>query len=127
MHPSSVKALQSSSLLLLGRIPRIRVEDLLRLSRLTVEVSSLQVLIRRFEYPGLFIFCSERIFVQGIWKCKGIESGTPFSEVDLIEGEWTDYDEKVGVSLIWRLNLLNVIKATQPVSVMNIESEWSRA
>jgi hypothetical protein len=35
--------------------------------------------------------------VQGIWKCVGAESGTVFSEVDLSEGEWTDYDEKVGI------------------------------
>ena len=25
----------------------------------------------------------------------GLESGTPFNEVDLEEGEWVDYDEKV--------------------------------
>lgn len=33
--------------------------------------------------------------VKGIWKCKGIDSGTVFAEVDMAEGEWTDYDEKV--------------------------------
>lgn len=33
--------------------------------------------------------------VKGIWKCKGAESGTVFSDVDMTEGEWTDYDEKV--------------------------------
>lgn len=32
---------------------------------------------------------------QGVWKCIGAESGTVFSEVDLDEGEWVDYDEKV--------------------------------
>lgn len=48
---------------------------------------------------------------RGIWKCSGAESGTVFSEVDLSEGEWTDYDEK----------------AAQPVSIMEIESKWSRA
>lgn len=31
---------------------------------------------------------------QGIWKCVGTK-GTTFSEVDLSEEEWTDYDEKV--------------------------------
>lgn len=31
---------------------------------------------------------------QGVWKCKGM-SGTGFPEVDLTEGEWNDYDEKV--------------------------------
>ena len=39
--------------------------------------------------------------IQGIWKCKGVESGTVFSEVDLTEGEWTDYDEKVGDFESW--------------------------
>lgn len=32
---------------------------------------------------------------QGTWKCVGLESGTVFSEVDMDEGEWVDYDEKV--------------------------------
>ena len=32
---------------------------------------------------------------QGIWKCKGLESDTVFPEVDLEDGEWVDYDEKV--------------------------------
>ncbi|PAV22358.1 hypothetical protein PNOK_0231500 [Pyrrhoderma noxium] len=48
---------------------------------------------------------------RGIWKCKGLESNTLFTDVDLTEGEWTDYDEK----------------AAQPVSIMEIESEWARA
>ncbi|KZW02098.1 DUF866-domain-containing protein [Exidia glandulosa HHB12029] len=48
---------------------------------------------------------------RGIWKCEGVEKGTKFSEVDLSEGEWVDYDEKAAV----------------PVSVMNIESQWARA
>ena len=33
---------------------------------------------------------------QGTWKCVGVESGTKF-DVDLSEGEWVDYDEKVPV------------------------------
>jgi len=48
---------------------------------------------------------------QGIWQCVGKESRTSFPEVDLSEGEWTDYDEK----------------AALPVSIMNFESQWSRA
>jgi hypothetical protein len=36
--------------------------------------------------------------LQGVWKCKGVESGTAFDEVDLDEGEWADYDEKVSSS-----------------------------
>lgn len=31
---------------------------------------------------------------QGIWKCVGTK-GTVFSEAELVEGEWNDYDEKV--------------------------------
>lgn len=29
------------------------------------------------------------------WKAKGAESGTVFDEVDLSDGEWVEYDEKV--------------------------------
>lgn len=32
---------------------------------------------------------------QGTWKCVGVESGTVFPEVELEDGEWVDYDEKV--------------------------------
>ncbi|KAJ5242683.1 uncharacterized protein N7469_001010 [Penicillium citrinum] len=31
---------------------------------------------------------------DGEWEAKGIESSTPFSGIDLLEGEWYDYDEK---------------------------------
>jgi len=48
---------------------------------------------------------------RGIWNCEGTGSGTKFTEVDLEDGEWVDYDEK----------------AKQPVSIMGIESKWSRA
>ena len=29
------------------------------------------------------------------WKAKGAESNTVFEEIDLTDGEWVDYDEKV--------------------------------
>ncbi|KAK9472327.1 uncharacterized protein V1510DRAFT_417937, partial [Dipodascopsis tothii] len=32
----------------------------------------------------------------GNWICKGAESGTPFTDVSMDEGEWFDYDEKAG-------------------------------
>lgn len=31
---------------------------------------------------------------DGLWKATGIESGTKFSDIDLTEGDWYDYDEK---------------------------------
>ena len=34
--------------------------------------------------------------VQGEWEAKGAESSTPFTAIDLSEGEWYDYDEKAG-------------------------------
>lgn len=35
-------------------------------------------------------------FAQKIgWKCEGIESGTLFDNIDLNDGEWADYDEKI--------------------------------
>jgi len=45
------------------------------------------------------------------WKCIGVESGTVFSEVDLSDDYWSDYDEK----------------AKEEVSVRAFESKWSRA
>ncbi|KAM6498022.1 hypothetical protein JOM56_005970 [Amanita muscaria] len=64
--------------------------------------------------PLLVIECRGLEFVdfdpKGVWKCAGT-SGTVFPDVDLSEGEWTDYDEK----------------AALPVNVSDIECEWSRA
>ena len=37
--------------------------------------------------------------LQGIWKCVG-SKGTVFSDAELEEGEWNDYDEKVNLSNI---------------------------
>lgn len=34
--------------------------------------------------------------LQGDWEVKGAESNTPFSAIDLSDGEWYDYDEKSG-------------------------------
>jgi hypothetical protein len=34
-------------------------------------------------------------FMQDGWVAKGAESGTPFEDIDLTEGEWVEYDEKV--------------------------------
>ena len=33
---------------------------------------------------------------SGDWLATGLESGTPFTGIDLQEGEWYDYDEKAG-------------------------------
>ncbi|KAL2843307.1 hypothetical protein BJY01DRAFT_215871 [Aspergillus pseudoustus] len=33
---------------------------------------------------------------DGEWEAKGVESSTPFTGIDLLEGEWYDYDEKAG-------------------------------
>ncbi|GLB36062.1 putative eukaryotic protein of unknown function (DUF866) [Lyophyllum shimeji] len=64
--------------------------------------------------PLLTIECRGVEFVgfdpTGIWKCKGMK-GTVFSEVDLTDGEWNDYDEK----------------AALPVGISEFKSEWSRA
>jgi len=37
-------------------------------------------------------------YLQGTWECVGVDSGTVFQDVDLSEGEWVDYDEKVSRS-----------------------------
>ncbi|ELQ33953.1 DUF866 domain-containing protein [Pyricularia oryzae Y34] len=33
---------------------------------------------------------------EGNWLAEGVESGTKFTEIDLDEGEWFEYDEKAG-------------------------------
>ncbi|KAJ5636357.1 uncharacterized protein N7484_009670 [Penicillium longicatenatum] len=33
---------------------------------------------------------------DGEWEAKGAETSTRFKEIDLMEGEWYDYDEKAG-------------------------------
>ncbi|KAL3473381.1 hypothetical protein BJX99DRAFT_233902 [Aspergillus californicus] len=33
---------------------------------------------------------------DGEWEAKGIDSSSPFTGIDLLEGEWYDYDEKAG-------------------------------
>ncbi|KAF9535364.1 hypothetical protein CPB83DRAFT_841630 [Crepidotus variabilis] len=65
--------------------------------------------------PLLVIECRGLEFIgfdpEGTWKCVGTESGTVFSEVELAEGEWSDYDEK----------------ASLPVNISKIDSKWERA
>lgn len=47
---------------------------------------------------------------KGLWKCVGLK-GTVFTDIDLGEGEWSDYDEKTAL----------------PVGISALESQWSRA
>ncbi|UZJ54181.1 hypothetical protein CBS101457_003501 [Exobasidium rhododendri] len=47
---------------------------------------------------------------SGTWQCKSTESKTVFDAVEFEDNEWTDYDEKGGVS----------------VSIMELESQWVR-
>lgn len=66
--------------------------------------------------PLLEVECRGLEFVgfdpQGTWKCVGTGKGaTVFSDVDLGEKEWVDYDEK----------------ASQEVQIMGFESKWERA
>ncbi|KAH8102544.1 DUF866-domain-containing protein, partial [Cristinia sonorae] len=65
---------------------------------------------------------------RGTWKCVGAESGTVFSEIEIEDGEWVDYDEKVRqyLSTTWLRSHYSQ-QAAQPVGVSNIESKWSRA
>ncbi|VDM49919.1 unnamed protein product [Toxocara canis] len=35
---------------------------------------------------------------RGGWRAVGVESGTPFEDIDLSEKEWADYDEKSSVA-----------------------------
>ncbi|KAI8388002.1 uncharacterized protein BYT42DRAFT_597211 [Radiomyces spectabilis] len=44
------------------------------------------------------------------WRAKGAESGTPFEDIDLCEGEWAEYDEK----------------SNEPVGISNIEVQFKK-
>lgn len=48
----------------------------------------------------LTIDCRGLEFVEfkpdGAWNATGMEKGTKFSDIDLTEGDWYDYDEKAG-------------------------------
>lgn len=50
--------------------------------------------------------------------------------MDLGEGEWFDYDEKVGrIHIIFKLIFTFVysLQAALPVGISNIDSKWTRA
>lgn len=84
-----------------------------------------------FFLAGGHYLIKRDVRTQGIWKCSGIDSGTPFLEVDLSEGEWVDYDEKVCctfhcISKLWDL-IWRQFQAALPVGVSAIESKWGRA
>ncbi|CAO3598529.1 unnamed protein product [Absidia cylindrospora] len=44
------------------------------------------------------------------WLAKGTETGTSFDDIDLLEGEWADYDEKAG----------------EPVGISSIEVQFKK-
>ncbi|KJA26059.1 hypothetical protein HYPSUDRAFT_199289 [Hypholoma sublateritium FD-334 SS-4] len=64
--------------------------------------------------PLLVIECRGLEFIdfdpRGTWKCMGT-TGTKFPEVDLVDKEWNDYDEKAAV----------------PVGISEFESRFERA
>ena len=65
---------------------------------------------------------------QGIWKCEGT-TGTKFPEIDLVDKEWNDYDEKVRRwtldDTLWFLTLFQ--QAGLPVGISEFESRFDRA
>ncbi len=65
---------------------------------------------------------------QGIWKCVGT-TGTKFPEVDLIDKEWNDYDEKVRIdrSPIRQNTHEQFPQAAVPVGISEFESRFERA
>jgi hypothetical protein len=58
----------------------------------------------------------------------GTESGTKFTEVDLSDKEWTDYDEKVG-NILQKIPCSDLFnhQAKKSVEIMELESKWERA
>jgi hypothetical protein len=73
---------------------------------------------------------------RGTWQCKGLGSGTVFKNIEFEEGEWFDYDEKVGAIYTFTSftflsddlhSRLTHKKANVPVSVTEIETKIDRA
>ena len=65
---------------------------------------------------------------KGFWKCEG-STGLVFSEVELMGGEWADYDEKV-ISFILSIMILtypSLCQAKLPIQISAFESQWTRA
>lgn len=48
------------------------------------------------EVSQSFLMSASQLTLQGEWLADGVDSKTKFSEIDLTEGEWFDYDEKAG-------------------------------
>jgi len=70
---------------------------------LTLECRNLEFIgfdprVRRTEMHFRRLSVNLNSQLKGTWKCVGVGSGTVFDDVDLTEGEWTDYDEKVSRS-----------------------------
>ncbi|QSL65109.1 hypothetical protein MERGE_002414 [Pneumocystis wakefieldiae] len=59
-------------------------------SQYTFEISPQESIILSFECRGCEFI---EFFPDGEWCCKGVKSGTLFRGINLIEGEWYDYDE----------------------------------
>jgi len=59
----------------------------------------------------------------------GVESGTPFNEVEFegSDSEWVDYDEKVRTSREINLKGALLVQSKEPVGISEFESQWSRA
>lgn len=61
-------------------------------AKYTVEDDSKLVPILQIDARGLDL---SDFVAEGRFECKGLNSGTTFNEVDLSDGEWYDYDDKV--------------------------------
>lgn len=82
--------LPSSHLLLLT--PKPHHQRAKRSWSSTVEDLSLWNLSQR--YVSMFTVINGTNVEQGEWLATGLETGTKFTAIDLIEDEWYDYDDK---------------------------------
>lgn len=80
---------------------------------LTAEVWNLQSSRQRYVKDSsradhMRFVTDNALFEQGEWLADGIDSGTKFTGIELIDGEWFDYDEKAGEEvsikeLVWEI------------------------
>lgn len=48
---------------------------------------------------------------DGEWKAVGSESGSKFEGIELVDGEWFDYDEKAGEEVSVREVRFEIVRA----------------
>ncbi|RCI11764.1 hypothetical protein L249_7148 [Ophiocordyceps polyrhachis-furcata BCC 54312] len=55
---------------------------------------------------------------EGEWLAEGIDSGTKFTGIEIVEGEWFDYDEKAGEESLTLSRIQDVVRPTGTLHIL---------